>query len=73
MKKNNINKINIFDNEDIDLEKVANRVIEIFKEINSKRAAQNLEGNGEKNMKKAMTVLSYLFRKYSIRFKDSGR
>jgi hypothetical protein len=39
MKKNNINKINIFDNEDIDLEKVANRVIEIFKEINSKRPA----------------------------------
>lgn len=70
MKKNNINKINIFDNEDIDLEKVANRVIEIFKEINSKRAAQNVEGNGEKNMKKAMTVLSFLFRKYSTRFKD---
>lgn len=70
MKKNNINKINIFDNEDIDLEKVANRVIEIFKEINSKRAAQNVEGNGEKNMKKAMTVLSFLFRKFSIRYKD---
>lgn len=31
MKKNNINKINIFDNENIDLEKVANRVLEIFR------------------------------------------
>jgi hypothetical protein len=31
MKKNNINKINIFDNENIDLEKVAGKVLEIFR------------------------------------------
>lgn len=42
MKKNNINKINIFDNENIDLEKVANRVLDIFREVNSKKAAENL-------------------------------
>jgi len=31
MKKNSITKINIFDNENIDLDKVSNKVIEIFK------------------------------------------
>lgn len=31
MKKNNINKINILDNENIDLDKVTHKVVEIFK------------------------------------------
>lgn len=44
MKKNNINKINIFDNENIDLDKVAREVLEIFKEVNPKKAAENIEG-----------------------------
>lgn len=39
MKKNNINKINILDNENIDLEKVTLKVIEIFKEISHKTAS----------------------------------
>lgn len=43
MKKNNINKINIFDNENIDLEKVSNRVFEIFREIISKKS-EGFEG-----------------------------
>ena len=42
MKKNNINKINIFDNENIDLDKVAREVLEIFKEVNPKKAAENI-------------------------------
>lgn len=44
MKKNNINKINIFDNQNIDLERVANKVLEIFKEVNPKKASENIEG-----------------------------
>ena len=68
MLKNNINKINIFDNENIDLEKVANRVLDIFKEVNSKKAVENLEGASEKVMKKGMTVLPLIFRKSSTKY-----
>ena len=39
MKKNNINKINILDNENIDLEKVTHKVVEIFKEISHRTAS----------------------------------
>lgn len=67
LKKNNVNKINIFDNENIDLEKLAGKVIEIFKEISPKKAGENLEGASEKVMKKAMTVPSHLFRKFSTK------
>lgn len=69
MKKNNINKINIFDNENIDLDKVAREVLEIFKEVNPKKAAENIEGASEKIMKKGMTVLCCLFRKFSMRLR----
>jgi uncharacterized protein YjhX (UPF0386 family) len=59
MKKNNINKINIFDNENIDLEKVAGKVLEIFREVNPKKASENIEGANEKIMKKGMTVIHF--------------
>lgn len=59
MKKNNINKINIFDNENIDLEKVAGKVLEIFREVNPKKASENIEGANEKIMKKGMTVIYF--------------
>ena len=39
MKKNNLVKINILDNENIDLDKVTNRVVEIFKEIGQRVAS----------------------------------
>ena len=45
MKKNNINKINILDNENIDLEKVTHKVVEIFKEISHRTANENIEGS----------------------------
>lgn len=45
MKKNNINKISILDNENIDMEKVTHKVIEIFKEIGQKTASENMEGS----------------------------
>ena len=38
MKKNNLVKINILDNENIDLDKVTHRVVEIFKEIGQRVA-----------------------------------
>jgi len=49
------------------LEKVANKVIEIFKEISPKKATENLEGASEKVMKKAMTVYSNLYRKFNMK------
>lgn len=67
MKKNNINKINIFDNENIDLEKVAGKVLEIFKEVNPKKASENMEGANEKIMKKGMTVIISLFSKFNMK------
>ena len=70
MKKNNINKINIFDNENIDLEKVAGKVLEIFKEVNPKKASENMEGANEKIMKKGMTVINYLYSKYNTKSRD---
>ena len=39
MKKNNLVKINILDNENIDLDKVTHRVVEIFKEIGQRVAS----------------------------------
>lgn len=39
MKKNNINKISVLDNENIDLDKVTQKVVEIFKEIGQKTAS----------------------------------
>lgn len=68
MKKNNINKINIFDNQNIDLEKVAAKVLDIFKEVNPKKAQENIEGASEKIMKKGMTVIIFLFRKYNMKY-----
>lgn len=59
MKKNNLVKINILDNENIDLDKVTHRVVEIFKEIGQRVAGQNIEGNSEKVMKKAMTEIQH--------------
>ena len=56
MKKNNVNKINILDNQNIDLEKVTHKVVNIFKEISTRTANENIEGTSEKIMKKAMTV-----------------
>jgi len=41
MKKNNSNKMSLFDNEKIDVDKVAGKVLEIFKEISPKKAAEN--------------------------------
>lgn len=70
MKKNNINKINIFDNENIDLEKVAGKVLEIFKEVNPKKASENMEGANEKIMKKGMTVIISLFSKFNMKSRD---
>lgn len=40
MKRNNTNKINVLDNENIDLEKVGNRIYDIVKEISSKKAPE---------------------------------
>ena len=61
MKKNNRNKLNILDNENIDLEKVTNKIYEIFKEVNPKKASESNDHSGERNMKKAMTVCFILF------------
>jgi hypothetical protein len=69
MKKNNINKINVLDNENIDLEKVTHKVVEIFKEINHRTASENIEGASEKIMKKAMTVFFSLLRKSSTKLR----
>lgn len=57
MKKNNINRISILDNENIDLEKVTHKVTEIYKELGHRTGSENIEGSNEKIMKKAMTVI----------------
>ena len=44
MRKNNNTKMSLFDNSCIDLDKVGNKILQIFKEINPKKAAENLEG-----------------------------
>lgn len=44
-------------------------MLEIFKEVNPKKAAENIEGASEKIMKKGMTVRFYLFRRLSMRLR----
>jgi hypothetical protein len=45
-------------------------VLEIFREVNPKKAQENIEGASEKIMKKGMTVWMALYRKSSMKSKD---
>lgn len=51
-KINSNNKISILDNEDLDLEKLGNKIFDLYREVNDGKDPRD-----EKDMKKAMTVL----------------
>lgn len=60
MKKNHKNKIRVTDNEDLDLEKIGGRILELYKDINPKFKPQDGKGPDSKELKKCMTVLYHL-------------
>jgi hypothetical protein len=60
MKKNYRNKIKITDNEDLDLEKIGAKIIDIYKDINPKFKPQDAnKGPDSKELKKCMTVINF--------------
>lgn len=56
MKKNHRNKIKITDNEDLDLDKIGAKIVDIYKDINAKFKPQDSNGPDSKELKKCMTV-----------------
>lgn len=60
MKKTHRNKIRVTDNEDLDLEKIGGRILDLYRDINPKFRPQDSHGPDSKELKKCMTVGSGL-------------
>lgn len=56
MKKNNTTKVKITDDEDLDVEKMGTKIIEIYREINHKHKSLDVKPTDSKELKKYMKV-----------------
>lgn len=56
-KANNNNKINILDNENVDIDKVKARVYNIYQQVNPKRAQEIEEMNSLSEIKRQMAEI----------------
>lgn len=71
MKRNNTTRIKITDSEDLDLEKIGNKIVEIYRDISVKAKMLEINNTDSKQLKKCMKVRAFLFRKSSKRSLDS--
>lgn len=57
MRKVNTNKINILENENLDIEKLKIRIFSLYEQVNHKRSQEIEQSNSETEIKKQMTEI----------------
>ena len=69
LRKVNNSKLNVLDHENLDLEKVGNRIFQIYKQVNPKRSTEVEKNHSEGEMKRQMTEIEHEIEKLRVLIK----